>query len=158
LGWTYAPLIAEDMLFDSDFKSTSFAISISDTEDNNLFFESHSERINEDGIESSHEIAFMGREWLITATALPDVNSTLNLWSPVKFFVYSFIIIIGLSILLHIQLKNWSGSFNQKETYDRVDAIAYLTSREFKKIVYISVLTAATILVINRTNSKTDYS
>lgn len=149
LGWAYAPLIAEDVLFDSEFKSTSFAISISDTEDNNSFFESHSERINENGIESSHKIAFMGREWLITTTALPDVNSTLNLWAPVKFFIYSFIIIIGLSILLHIQLKNWSGTFNQKETHDRVDAIGYLRSREFKRMLYISVLGAATILVIN---------
>lgn len=149
LGWTYAPLIAEDVLYDADFQSQEYAFSLVDADAPTPFYESKLDLVDESGVSASRNIEFMGRKWSVTATSLPTTAISLNLWSPINALLLGAFISILFSSLVYWQIKHSTDAFiKQKDTSD-IGPLTYLKSTEFRRMFCIYVVGILLITTIN---------
>ena len=136
LGWTYAPLLVDEVLADLAPKLDTLAISLTDSAEQAPFFESQKTARAE--VEVVRQIRVQGRQWVMHAQALPAMRAETNPGSPALVLLtgvaLSSLLAAGLALLLerrwllheqavHAQTVVW-------QTRDQpVHPLAFLRSR-----------------------------
>ncbi|MDR7334365.1 CHASE domain-containing protein [Roseateles asaccharophilus] len=84
IGWTYAPLVVDDVLADMGPLLDELRISLADAEDSRPFYESSpAVESAPAGTPASQTVSVFGRRWLLTATARPALLREARLHDPV---------------------------------------------------------------------------
>ncbi|MDD8059596.1 CHASE domain-containing protein [Shewanella sp. ER-Te-42B-Light] len=106
IGWAFAPLVVDDVLFDLAPAFSEIDLTISDKAENNHFFESLRGQNKFDHDSESvinREIEFMGRSWVISAKAVKNVEEGLYSYSPI-WFLFLFLLMTSLSYFISVIL------------------------------------------------------
>ncbi|HSG52829.1 MAG TPA: CHASE domain-containing protein, partial [Rheinheimera sp.] len=138
IGWSYAPLVVEDVLTGLEQTLREVNLSITDMADNLTFFEhqgAHSSATYSDVTAEKH-ISFMGRQWKFTTSPTAELINELNLAST------SNIAIAGIGLTIAVVFLLFA-SFNLKQKDDQSDDFSkeisvktFLASMAFKKTIF----------------------
>ena len=101
LGWTYAPLVADEVLADLGSNLREVALSLTDSSDQRAFFES--QPAPQARASTTRPLNVQGREWVMQVRALPALEETTRGFPP------SLAVLAGvaLSSLLAAGLSLW---------------------------------------------------
>ncbi|MGI2175176.1 PAS domain S-box protein [Shewanella ulleungensis] len=95
-GWSYAPLVANEVFADLSLSRANTKLSITDITDNDnsvTFYETHTDDASPLSQYSAIvEREVCGRKWQISVSAYPNFVSELHLTSPHIVFVYGFVV------------------------------------------------------------------
>ncbi|WP_268244297.1 CHASE domain-containing protein [Shewanella saliphila] len=106
IGWAYAPLVVDDVLFDLAPSFSEIDLTIADKAEKDSFFESlHGQNQIDNNSESViyREIEFMGRSWVISAKAVKNVENGLLSYSPI-WFLFLFLLMTSLAYFISVIL------------------------------------------------------
>lgn len=145
IGWSYAPLIVDDVLFDLGPILSQINLTITDNVEHPPFFTAikETEKTNNmTGISVSREIEFMGRKWVINTTPHNSISTRALVNSP------TWIIFIGLLVTSIIYLGLFVWSLKKSEhTTSQEDEVSltfstFFSSPSFAKLsrVYFFIL------------------
>mgnify|MGYP006169481923 FL=1 len=102
LGWTYAPLVVDEVLADLDPTLNEVALSLTDGAQQQPFFESQSAPLA--SVSTKRPLSVQGREWVMHVRALPGMATAARLVSPGLAFLagvaLSALLAVGLFLLL----------------------------------------------------------
>jgi PAS domain S-box-containing protein len=102
LGWTYAPLVVDEVLADLAPELGTLAISLTDSAEQAPFFESQKAARAE--VTVVRQIRVQGRQWVMHAKALPAMRAETNPGSPALVLLtgvaLSSLLAAGLALLL----------------------------------------------------------
>ena len=107
-GWSYAPLVIDEILRSFDLRDDEFALAIDDATPGGAaerFFASNSlDEARASGLAEKFSRELFGREWQVEVRARPRFVSELNLVSPLTVFAAGAIATALLAALLHAYL------------------------------------------------------
>jgi PAS domain S-box-containing protein len=149
VGWLYAPLVVDDVLFDLEKITREMSFTITDQVEDTPFFntESANDFVNNEMALVSRRINFMGRQWRIDAHPLPVMSVTLDLWQPVWVGVWGLISTIFLVILFRSWLVN--GHSSAVTNTHTIDFKTFITQTMFCSIFRSYLLIMLFILVVS---------
>ena len=100
-GWSYTPLVTDDILADFDQAHAQYGFRLTDITDTShpeLFFASRVKGVNPSELERSRVFPMFGRTWKVDIVASPAFISSLSLPDPTLGAIWS----VGSSVLLTI--------------------------------------------------------
>jgi PAS domain S-box-containing protein len=137
VGWVYAPLVADDVLFDLGPKISEIDFSITDKNEAVSFYNSTlgQETITHNSeLTSYREIAFMGRNWVIAARAHQAKNQGVLSYSPV-WFLFLFMLMTSLSYFITLVLvSKYSEKSALQSQKSNVSLSVFFSTRGFVNV------------------------
>tara|TARA_R110002167_G_scaffold876_8_gene3917 strand:+ start:14885 stop:19675 length:4791 start_codon:yes stop_codon:yes gene_type:complete len=148
LGWTFAPLVVDEVLADLGMSKKGVKLTLTDEVESAPFYE-NIKNINSDFIYTAateRTIQFMGRKWILSTYSLPTIPAILGLWSPVWVGLLSLLLSSLLGFII------WAGFINNKSEYQiksAVDLRSFLNSPAIKKLLlsYLSLIIIFLIII-----------
>jgi PAS domain S-box-containing protein len=148
LGWTFAPLVVDEVLADLGMLKKGVKLTLTDEVESVPFYE-NIKSVNSDFIytaSTERTIQFMGRKWILNTYSLTTIPAILGLWSP----IWVGLLCLVLSTLLCFII--WAGFINNKSEYQiksDVDIRSFLNSSAIKKLLlaYLSLIIIFLIII-----------
>lgn len=106
LGWSYAPLLMDEVLSDLDLNPAHFSLQIfdvTDTENQTLFYRNSSDTTTPELVDR-RTITVFGRVWQIELLVKPEFVATLSLFSALNVLVAGFLISVLFAALHGVYL------------------------------------------------------
>jgi len=155
LGWSYAPLVADEVLAELGMLKKGVQISLTDEAHSSAFYKNSNQSTSHSlySVTTQHDIQIMGRRWVLDAHSLPSMVTLLGLWSPV------WVGFIGVVLSGFLAVSTWYRFYlkRRKETpasaSASINVMTFLRSPVVNKLskVYIAVtLLFLIVLAIQR--------
>ncbi len=147
LGWTFAPLVVDEVLADLGMSKKGVKLTLTDEVESVPFY-GNSKKTNAKFIYSANTertIQFMGRKWILNTYSLPTIPAILGLWSPIWVGLLSLLVSSLLGFII------WAGFVNSKSDYQLesdVDIASFLNSPAIKKLLFSYLSLIAIFLII----------
>lgn len=157
LGWSYAPLVIDDVLVNLELQADQASVTLTNTVDNEPFY--HSKNSNEESsteYKVSRNIYVLGQNWAL------EINPSYQVINQIKPWKISWIVLLGLGLtfctLLVINLlrNNQISDDKNSEIYqlNAQSLLAFFKSSQFKKflpfsfIIFLLIFLASSWLII----------
>ncbi len=137
VGWSYAPLIVDDVLFELGRILDEVSLSILDNAESEPFFNTAPE-LNPTSVYSSiasRKISFMGRQWIVTAESLPQTNEINHLTPPSRIASIGVFLTLLASISWFIWRLKVKSIDSQKINLENVNFANFLSSHLSTKLL-----------------------
>ena len=139
VGWSYAALMVDEVLFDLGPILREISLSIFDGTDEYPFFETPQGDV-EVNQSSTVKLEVMGRQWHLDAQPKPEMFAVLGLWSPSTIFIVSIVVLSICLLLLYLYFISLARSTNQEKIGQTISIASYTTSPTFKKLTLLYIL------------------
>jgi PAS domain S-box-containing protein len=118
LGWTYAPLVVDEVLADLGPGLQEVSMTLTDTAESQHFFASSSGFVAANAV--SRSLNVQGRQWVMLASAQPALISAARLRSPTKVFVAGLVLSSLAALVLFLTLDRRHQQRQKMEVERRV--------------------------------------
>lgn len=152
IGWAYAPLIVDDVLFDIGSILSEVDLTITDKAETIPFYKSIYQQNKANDVTdsmTSREIEFMGRNWIVSAKAHEHVEKGLLSYSPI-WFLFLFLLMTSLSYFIAVILATKSTAKSISDDQQLNTSVrVFLASRSFISVIKGYIFIVLSILAFS---------
>lgn len=148
VGWAYAPLVVDDVLFELSPFLDKVALTIQDKSETTPFFNSLPDAEDLSDIAFSGDVEFMGRDWNVTVSARDAMSTSLGLIAPFWVAILGLLVTLIVSFVWIIVSSEKAAQSYESNANINVGINEFLSSKAFRKPFQLVLLMSLVALAL----------